>query len=164
MPPPKRIEARLESGMRFAVRTGSGHEIVVDNAEGNAGPRPTEHVLVALASCAGMDVASILAKKRQSVDAYRVEITAHQREERPDVFTWIEIVHVVEGHDIDEDAVRRAIELSATTYCPVSAMLSAGPSELHHRYRIEDAATDPPTITEAERMVTGPYREPEPQR
>ncbi|HXG39595.1 MAG TPA: OsmC family protein [Candidatus Limnocylindrales bacterium] len=158
----KTVVARHTGGMRFVATTGSGHDVVVDNAEGDTGPRPTELVVVALATCTGMDIASILAKKRQRVHAYRVEVRAVQREERPDVFTRIEVVHVVEGEAISETAVRRAIELSATKYCPVSAMLCAGTAEIHHRYRIEDRGSGPePTVASGTVLVTGPYQRPE---
>src|ERR671936_557 len=109
----KRVVARRDGGMRFVVATGSGHEVVVDDGISNTGARPTELVLVGLAACTGMDVISILEKKRQEVDSYRVEVLGIQREERPDVFIRADILHVVEGATVDERAVGRAIELSA---------------------------------------------------
>jgi hypothetical protein len=36
-------------------------------------------------------------------------------------------------------------------------MISAGPTEIHHRYRIEDTALEPTEVREGEVMVTGPY-------
>ena len=36
-----------------------------------------------------------------------------------------------------------AIELSATKYCPVNAMVSAGATEVHHRYRIHSTGGSP---------------------
>jgi hypothetical protein len=55
--------------------------------------------------------------------------------------------------------VRRAIQLSATKYCPVNAMLSAGATEVHHRFRLRTG--EPATETESEVVVTGPYRRPD---
>jgi putative redox protein len=91
-----------------------------------------------------MDVIAILEKKRQVVTDYRVEVLGIQREQRPDVFTRVDVVHEVSGPSLELVAVRRAIELSAWKYCPVSAMLCAGTVEMHHRYRIhrDGAATD----------------------
>jgi len=65
----KRVNLRHEAS---PVRGGhrSGHDVVVDNSTGNTGPRPTELVLVALASCTAMDVVEILAKKRQLFTRY----------------------------------------------------------------------------------------------
>jgi putative redox protein len=149
----KQVVATRDRGMRFVVATGSGHEIVVDDGISNTGPRPTEFVLVALAACTGMDVISILEKKRQEVSDYRVEVVGIQREERPDVFIRADVVHVVEGAAVEERAVRRAIELSAWKYCPVSAMLCAGTVEMHHRYRIVRPAG---TTDEGEVVALGP--------
>jgi putative redox protein len=141
-------------GLRFTVQTGSGHEIVLDNSTGNAGPRPVEMLLVGQAGCTGMDVISILQKKRQVVARYEVAVTAAERDGQPAVFTRADVVHLVEGPAVDEAAVRRAIELSATKYCSVAAMLSAGTMEIHHRYRILGPGGAAPI--EGEVMVTGP--------
>ena len=67
------------------------------------------------------------------------------------------MIHLVEGPAIDESAVRRAIELSATRYCSVAAMLSAGTVEIHHRYRILGGAAP----IEGEVVVTGPHADPD---
>ena len=80
-----------------------------------------------------MDVISIALKKRQAVERYEVHVRGEQRDEYPQVFTRIDIVHEVEGPRIvSTAAIARCIELSATKYCPVSAMLSAGATEIHH--------------------------------
>jgi hypothetical protein len=76
------------------------------------------------------------------------------------VLTRIELLHEVAGAGVSEEAVRRAIELSATTYCPVSAMLSAGETEIHHRYVVRGTGASPFSVS-GEVAVTGPYRRPE---
>ena len=65
-----------------------------------------------------------------------------------------------EGTFVLERAVRRAIELSATKYCPVNAMLSAGATEIHHRFRLRCTGAEP-KVAEGEVIVTGPDRRPE---
>lgn len=146
------------AGLRFSVTTGSGHTIVLDNAEGNGGPRPVEMLLAGQVGCTGMDVMSILQKKRQVITRYEVSVSAEQRDGQPAVFTRADVVHLVEGPAVDEASVRRAIELSATKYCSVAAMLSAGTVEIHHRYRILGADG---SATEGEVMVTGPHADPD---
>ena len=84
---------------------------------------------------------------------------AEQRDGQPAIFTRADVVHRVEGPAIDESAVRRAIELSATKYCSVAAMLSAGTVEIHHRYLIVSPAGAAPV--EGEVMVTGPRADPD---
>ena len=78
---------------------------------------------VSLAGCTAMDVASILKKKQQDVTAFEVKVHTSQADEFPRVFTQAAITYLVTGHNLDEAAVLRAIELSATKYCPAQAML-----------------------------------------
>ncbi len=156
----KTLEVLLVGDMRYEAATSSGHVVTVDDREGDQGPRPTELVLVGLATCTAMDVISICRKKRQDVRSYRIRLRARQRQEYPQVFTRIDIVHELDGPALDEEAVRRSVELSATKYCPVSAMLSAGATEIHHGYRIGDGS---PTGAgrDVEVVVTGPNHPPD---
>jgi hypothetical protein len=88
-----------------------------------------------------------------------VSVTADQRDGQPAIYTRADVVHLVEGPAIDAAAVRRAIELSATKYCSVGAMLSAGTVEIHHRYRIfSPDGADP---IEEEVLVIGPHANPD---
>lgn len=145
-----------EAGMRVASQTGSGFTITYDteeSGESRSGPSPTETILAALAACASMDVASILRKKRQVPDTYQIAVSGERAEEHPRVYTSITIEHRVVG-DIDPEAVRRAVELSATRYCPVNAMLSAS-VRVEHRYRLARSERDDEAVSAVVR-VTGP--------
>ena len=149
-----------EGDNRFAATTGSSRTIIYGDAVDRAELSPMETVTVSLAACSAMDVISIALKKRQVVDRYRVRVDGIQRDEYPQVLTRVDVVHEVEGPAIEEAAIRRAIELSATKYCPVNAMLSAGATEVHHRYRIRSTG-DHPAEAEGEVVVTGPFRRPD---
>jgi putative redox protein len=156
----KSARARLEAGMRFAITTGSGHALAIDDADGGSAPRPAELLLAAQAGCTALDVASILAKKRQSFRSYEVSVSGEQREDcHPHVYQRIEIVHEFEGADLDVAAVWRAIELSATRYCTASAMFSAGPAEIHHGYVVSRGDGRPDESGEV--VVTGPGEDPD---
>jgi putative redox protein len=63
-------------------------------------------------------------KKQQNVTAFEVKVQADQAQDFPKVFTRSLITYLVTGHNLDEQALRRSIELSATKYCPAQAMLS----------------------------------------
>jgi len=114
-------------GLSFTGTAGSGFQVPLgadpDVGGANDGFRPLELMAVSLAGCTGMDVASILRKKQQDVTAFEVQVHADQASEHPMVFTRSVIRYLVTGHGVDEAAVRRAIELSATKYCPAQAML-----------------------------------------
>ena len=100
----------------------SGHAIVMEaDHERGSGTTPLEMLLVAVAGCTAYDVQSILAKKRQDVTDYRVEISGTRREEHPKAFIKLHVKHIVTGRDISEKAVADAIELSETKYCSVGA-------------------------------------------
>jgi putative redox protein len=139
-------------GLHFEATTGSGHRIAVDDLSDDHGPRPMEYVLAALGACGGMDVAAILVKKRQRVTRHEVSVRGQQREEHPRIFTKVTLTHHVDGPQLDPEAVRRAIELSATRYCPVNAMLALGAVTIHHRYVARSDAGE----TSGEAIVVGP--------
>ncbi len=145
-------------GLRFNASVGSGHSIVLDSGEGDTGMRPSELLPVALAGCTGMDVISILRKKRQDVRGYRIEVGGTQMDGHPNAFTRMDVTHVVEGGDLDVDAVRRAIELSATKYCAVGATLASGIAEIHHGYRVIDVVTGAEKTGHV--LVEGPHHDP----
>ncbi len=147
-------------GLRFSASAGSGHSIVLDSGEGDAGMRPSELLPIALASCTGMDVISILRKKRQDVSGYRIEVGGTQMDAHPNAFTRLDVTHVVEGTGVDVDAVRRAIELSATKYCAVGATLASGAVEIHHGYLLIDAVTGAEESGDV--LVEGPHHDPTP--
>jgi putative redox protein len=160
VPTHKTVRLEHRGGMEFVAMPSSGHVIAFDERRSNQGGSPVETVLAALAACSAMDVVSIARKKRQVIDAYEIEASGTQRDEYPQVFTEIDLVHVVRGQGLSAVAIRRSVELSATKYCPVSAMLAAGATVINHRYRITSTGAKP---FEKEGLVvsTGPYRRPD---
>jgi putative redox protein len=150
----KTADLRHEGGLRFVARTGSGFEIAMDNETGASAPRPTEVLAAAIGGCTAMDIVSILEKKRQVVTRYALRVEGEQRDAHPHSFRRVVITHEIEGPAVDVDAVRRAIELSATKYCSVSVGLASGIAELHHRYVVVSPPGAAPV--EGEAAVTGP--------
>ncbi len=105
------------------------------------GFRPMELLAEGLAGCTAMDVISILTKKRQDVTAFEVRVHTDQAEEHPKVFTHARVEYHVTGRQLDEAALLRSIELSATRYCPAIAMFEKlFPIEL--KYYLYEAQED----------------------
>lgn len=135
------VQAMLETGMCFDVTTGSGHHVLLDASEHNGGqdrgPRPMEMLLVALATCASMDILSILRKKRQHITSYEVRVRGERADEHPKVFVEIVVEHILTGHAIKAEAVKRAIDLTEERYCGASAMLGKTATIIHSFRLIE---------------------------
>jgi putative redox protein len=114
----------LKQQRQFVSRTGSGHNLILDDAAGGTGPKPIEMVAVGLAGCTAFDVITVLRQKyHQKVTGYQVRVEADQAERPPQVFTTVRIHHVVTGIGIDEAALVEAIRLSEEKYCSVGAMV-----------------------------------------
>jgi putative redox protein len=132
-----KVSVKLQSNMIFTGTSPSGFPVQMDADEGfggtKAGIRPMEMVAFGLAGCTAMDVLSILRKKRQNVTQFEVKVDAPRSPEYPKVFTRAAITYVVTGRNVDENAVLRSIELTATKYCPAQIMLEqAFPMDLHY--------------------------------
>ena len=90
------------------------------------GPKPKGLTLVALGGCTAMDVISILRKMRQPVSGLTIEVAGEVAAEHPRRIASATVRYLVTGEGLDPERVRRAVELSETTYCGVSATLRPG--------------------------------------
>jgi putative redox protein len=148
----KVVESHWDGGLRFTSRDEFGGEVAQAGASAEAGYRPSALLLASLAGCTAMDVISILTKKRQAVERYDIRATGEQRRTHPMTYHAIVIEHELSGPDLDVGAVHRAIMLSATRYCPVTAQLSQGDVTISHRYLVRLQGRH----EAAEVVVTGP--------
>jgi putative redox protein len=124
--------------------TGFVQKMDAEEAAGgqNGAARPMEFIAIGLAGCTGMDVISILQKKKQPVTDFQVQVHAPRSEDHPKVFSSAVIEYRVSGRDVDETALLRAIELSAEKYCPAQAMLGkAFPMQLIYKIFDDDGTT-----------------------
>ena len=108
----------------FIGITPSGHAVTLDtNSDRSVAPSPMELLLLALGTCTAVDVASILAKKREQVTAYSVEVMGERNDGHPRGYKRLEVHHIVEGRNIAKKSVADAIRLSEEKYCSVAATL-----------------------------------------
>ena len=108
----------------FEATSASGHALLIDTDRSrNSAPSPMELLLLALGSCTGVDVVSILRKKREDVTDYRVELRGERRAEHPRSYSRILVHHIITGRNVSEQSIAQAIELSDKKYCSVAATL-----------------------------------------
>ena len=132
----------LKQQRQFVARTGSGHDLLLDDTAGGTGPKPIELVAAGLAGCTAFDVITILRQKHhQKVTGYEVRVEAEQAERPPQVFTTVRIHHLVTGFDIDVAALAEAIRLSEEKYCSVGAMVQKT-ATFHTTYEIVEDKTE----------------------
>ena len=112
-------------GHRFVGHNETGDRVLVDGDQPAIGPKPTDLLLAALGSCTAYDVIDIMAKKRQPLARYRIEITGTQADTHPRRFTHITVTHYGAGPAVTEAALARSADLSHTRYCAVAASLNA---------------------------------------
>lgn len=121
------VKAVWNGDMGFAGANQEGFLVPMDASQKvgghDMGFRPLELLAIGLAGCTGMDVISILKKKRQEVTQFEVNAAVERAAEHPKVFTKIVLEYKFSGKNLDPQAVERAVELSETKYCGAQAML-----------------------------------------
>lgn len=124
--------------LQFSAVSDSNHSIIIDANKRlslDQGSRPKELVLMGLAGCTAMDVVSLLKKMRVDFKDFSVSAEAELSNEHPKVFTSIHINYNITG-DVDEEKLKKAIDLSQNRYCGVSVMLGKT-AQITHSYQIE---------------------------
>ena len=138
----KEIVLKQVQGITFVAKGNSNHWVVMDGSPdfgGNlAGSTPKELLLMALAGCTATDVVPILKKKRAPLQKLEINVKGTEREEHPRIFTEIHVEYVFYGDGLRAGDIERAIELSTTKFCSVSAILRTS-APIKHSYRIESS-------------------------
>lgn len=138
-------EARIKyvDGMQFVGTASSGHALVMDSDKesggNNTGARPMELLLLGLGGCSGMDIISILKKKKQAVKSFEILVKGEKADNYPKKFTDINIEFVITGHNLSAEAVKKAVDISMEKYCSVKATLE-GVAKINFSYRITEGS------------------------
>ena len=110
-----------------------------DPASPNSGFSPKAMLLSALAGCTGIDVVSILEKMKVQFSALQIDVVTEQTDEHPRVFKDIYMTYRIGTKKINEEKVKKAVDLSSEKYCGVAAMLRKH-SPIHLQIIIEEPA------------------------
>lgn len=132
-----------KQGLSFSGKVAKGLtlDLAAEPEIGGAGDgfTPMELFALGLGGCTGIDVISILHKKRQEVTAFEVRVNTQRAEEHPRVWTQVLLEYIVSGKNIDPKAVERAIQLSHDKYCPAQNMIKKT-VRIESRYEIKETA------------------------
>ena len=136
------IKVKNIGDMAFEATGPSGLPIVMDSSPEfggqDRGPRPMEVLLMSVAGCTGMDVVSLMKKMRVDYKEFWIDVEADRASQHPKVYTRIDLVFNVVGHETDRPKIEKAIRLSQERYCAASVHLKAL-AELNWRLVIHEA-------------------------
>ena len=106
-------------GKVFEGQTRNARPILLDG-DSEAGPSPTEALLMSLAVCMAIDINVILEKSRVPVEELVVDVSGFRAPDPPRSFTSLSIRIVVSGpSEADQSKLERAAQLSHDKYCSV---------------------------------------------
>lgn len=112
---------RWTGGMSFIGTDSTKHSVVLSTPGEGVGMKPSELLLVAVASCSSVDVVEILEKKKLKLTGLEVQVSAEQDSNPPWTFRKIHMHYRVTGSGLAPKAVEQAIRLSEEKYCSVAA-------------------------------------------
>jgi len=130
------VNVQWIGGKKFVGTDSTNHSVVISTADEGVGMKPSELLLVALASCSAVDVVEILAKKRMSLMSMSISASGEQESDPPWTFRKIHLRYCLSGKDLTDKAVEQAIRLSEENYCSVAATLR-GKAEITFSYEIQ---------------------------
>lgn len=123
----KVVLERVNKNVHLVAKNENGNEIHIDGAPSiggeEAGFRPMQLLLAGIGGCSTMDIVSILEKQKQPIEDIKIEVTAErQKDVTPALFETIHVKFILKG-DLNEDKVKRAVDLSMTKYCSVTKIM-----------------------------------------
>ena len=134
-----RVDLNWEEGLTFTGSSESGFSLTTSNDRDDEGKRPgfgpMELMAFSIGACAGMDVISILKKKRQDIRGIEIQVHSQQAETHPRVWTELKVEYLFTGRNIEPKAVEQAINLSKDKYCPAQNMIKEA-VEIEYSYQI----------------------------
>lgn len=118
-----KLTATWQGEMNFIGENEAGGQVQMGTINDVPGVGPMQLLLAGLAGCTGMDIVSILQKKKVELDDFKVEVVALRSDTFPMIWTDIKVMYLLWGESIKTKDIEQAIKLSEEKYCSVSIML-----------------------------------------
>ncbi len=136
------IIAEWKEESSFIAQNAAGGTVQMGTSDGKPGVGPMQLLLVAVAGCTGMDIVSILQKKKLALQDMRIRVSGLRATDYPMIWTEIHLDYLLWGENIPPKDVEQAIHLSETKYCSVGIMLgkSAKITSEYHIYKPGESA------------------------
>jgi putative redox protein len=110
-------------GKQFIGVDSTNHSVVLSTPSEGIGIKPSDLLLLAVASCSAVDVVEILEKKRMTLTHLEISSSGEQDQDPPWTFRKIHMHFKISGKNLTEKAVAQAIQLSEEKYCSVAATI-----------------------------------------
>lgn len=121
------IEVQWTGALGFESGRPHGPRIRIDG-DGQTGPSPFDVLLAGIATCASVDVVTILEKQRTPVQALTVRVEATRVDSIPRRLASAILHFSITAPGTTVEKATRAVELSVTKYCSVRSSLIADAS------------------------------------
>lgn len=141
-------------GKRFVGQSPNGSQVIIDGEEDHpAGMRPMQLLLNAWGGCVAYDVVEMLAKRRLTVNSYRIELSGERDDGTPAFYTKLHARHIIDAPGLEEHTFRRFVELATHKYCSVGASLRAEQSFDVELLHAQQTAAQPMAETQSPGQV-----------
>jgi putative redox protein len=110
-------------GKQFIGIDSTNHSVVLSTPKEGIGIKPSDLLLIAVASCSAVDVVEILEKKRMTLTHLEISSSGEQDQDPPWTFRKVHMHYKIGGKNLTEKAVAQAIQLSEEKYCSVAATI-----------------------------------------
>ena len=118
------IDVHWVGDLAFEAGRTDGPRVRIDG-DSRTAPGPFDMLLAAIATCASVDVVSILKKQRTPVQALTVRVQANRVESVPRRLASAVLRFSIKAPGTTVEKATRAVELSVTKYCSVRSSLIA---------------------------------------
>tara|TARA_B100000287_G_scaffold100258_2_gene92430 strand:- start:104 stop:520 length:417 start_codon:yes stop_codon:yes gene_type:complete len=122
------VITRWSKGMKFETISPNGVSITLGSSQDgdtNKVASPKALMLSSLAVCSGLDVVSILEKMKVNLDDFKINTEGSLTDEHPKYYNKVIMQYHFFGEDLDQEKIKKAVNLSITKYCGVMEMFRA---------------------------------------